>query len=287
MTQSLNNPHTLIYWLQTHPDEDIDTLQEVVDQLEKHNTPLNDIVAGDLLRRAIEQNNISHVRFWMTKTQNLKIHRYMCLHQHKFELFEVLLENHSNTSDILDHALVEMAAHNNIDAVNFLIENGANPSYMHHLALHQAIENGANTALRLIEFINPSNASLILASAVTHENMAVLQQLLERGIDPLTDDSVSLYRAFQCRNLSVVECLLQYTQTVPSEVIDDAFASEARSEVLHLFLDKCCMKDVERNAHSYSDQARQHFEQICAQRQKQTLTTHITPSTQVGRNRKI
>lgn len=284
---AIQNPYHLIELLQTNSVEDTQTIKLIIAQLNTLQHPLADEMASDLLRNAIERDNMPHVRFWSNHTQNPMLHGLLCLQQNKFDIFNLLLENEKNRTHALDALLVSVGSSHNIQAVNFLIEHGADPSYRNHLAVRTAIEGGTDCVMRLLEFFDPEYGSLILATAITHQRYEIIQHLLELGADPLDDDDHAFDEALKMGDEHIVAQLLKHVQQLPPSVVFSALHFKVEPKIMNMLFQQANREEVRDYIYNYaSENILEQFEHISAVHQKQVLAQHL-PNPRLSSSRKI
>lgn len=254
------------------------TITEVLDRLNALGKPLDQRMTSDFLRQAIVNDNPEHVRFWMNQAQTPTMYGLLCLHERKFDLFRILLESQNNTKHVLDAALAAIAPHDNREAVDFLLEQGADPSYHNHLALREAIEAGTNSVELLLDTLDTSrHGSLVLATAIIHERTDIVRVLLDRGIDPLDDEALAMDRALRSQNREIMKLILDRMPEVPPRIIETALYFKVQPFVMDMLMDKCCFDEVREYIHRRCSSVVQSvFEQVCARRQKDALQNEIT-----------
>lgn len=254
------------------------TITEVLDRLNALGKPLDQRMTSDFLRQAIVNDNPEHVSFWMNHAQTPTMYGLLCLQERKFDLFRILLESQNNTKHVLDAALAAIAPHDNREAVDFLLEQGADPSYHNHLALREAIEAGTNSVEVLLDTLDTSRyGSLVLATAVIHERTEIVRVLLDRGVDPLDDEALAMDRALRSQNREIMKLILDRMPEVPPRVIETALYFKVQPFVMDMLMDKCCFDEVREYIYRRCSSVVQSvFEQVCARRQKDALQTEIT-----------
>lgn len=286
-SKPLCDPNKLVELLWSNTIDDPQILEQIVNQLEQLGEPLSETAVSDFLQQAIEHNCLTHARFWKNKTQNPMLHGLECLREHKFDLFNILLENQTNKNHILDALLASVSSHNNLPAVNFLIERGADPSYRNHLALRSAIEEGTECVMRLLDFFDHQYGSVILAAAIRHQRYGIVQHLLELGVDPLDNEDHAFDEALKIGDQTIVAQLLKHVEYLPPSVVFTALHFKVESQIMMMLFHPANMEDVRNYIYKYaSENIWEQFEHMLAVHQKQVLE-HNIPHSRPASVRKI
>lgn len=278
-SKPLCDPNKLIELLWSNTIDDPQILEQIVKQLEQFGEPLSETAVSDFLQQAIEHNSLTRVRFWKNKTQNPMLYGLLCLRENKFDLFDILLENQTNKNHILDALLASVSLNNNLPAVNFLIERGADPSYRNHLAVRNAIEEGTECVLRLLDFFDHQYGSVILAAAIRHQRYGIVQHLLELGVDPLDNEDHAFDEALKIGDQTIVAQLLKYVEQLPPSVVFTALHFKVESQIMMMLFQHANMEDVRNYIYKYaSENISERFEHMLAVHQKQILEQHTSNS---------
>lgn len=193
--------------------------------------------AHDKLHTAVEQNNRSKIRLLLTIGANLEARNEQgdtpllaAVKMKNLDTVKLLLQAGANPNVSTHHgqsALHVAAFRSNEFIVRVLLDHGAKANSrdeLGHTPLDCAVHtNHFSTALLLRRrgALVPENMKqdpMLLRSAIKHKNLAMIEWLVETGVDPNTvagrNREPALHLAIRTRDLAAVQCLLDHGASV-------------------------------------------------------------------------